>query len=135
MYKKIRINKGKTKDEHRLKVEERIGRTLSFNEVVHHRDENKTNNQDNNLTLMSRSKHTSMHMLGRKLSDATKEKLRLIGMQKRTKAKLTIEQVTEIKKLLKQNTKVSELCKKFNVCRSNIYQIKRGDIYDWVKAE
>lgn len=39
---------------------------------------------------------------------------------------LKIEDVLEIKKLLKENVKVAELCKKYNVSYMTIYQIKIG---------
>jgi hypothetical protein len=38
-----------------------LGRTLSTNEIVHHKDGNKLNNKLTNLELMSRADHTSHH--------------------------------------------------------------------------
>ena len=59
----IESTKGKTcgKSVHRLVMELSLGRTLSRNEVVHHIDRNKTNNSIENLQLMTRSAHTSLH--------------------------------------------------------------------------
>jgi len=51
----------KYRNEHRLIMEQRIGRKLSFNEVVHHRDGNKHNNNPDNLEVMSRAEHTRLH--------------------------------------------------------------------------
>ena len=42
---------------HRLVMEEALGRKLTPNELVHHRDENKTNNPIENLELRTRSNH------------------------------------------------------------------------------
>jgi hypothetical protein len=46
---------------HVVAMETRIGRRLRPDECVHHIDENKTNNADNNLALMTRSGHTRHH--------------------------------------------------------------------------
>src|SRR5699024_1406120 len=48
--------------EHRYVMSEHIGRHLREDEVVHHKDENRLNNEINNLEIMSRSEHTKLHM-------------------------------------------------------------------------
>ena len=73
-YKRIKIN-GKCKDEHRLVVERAIGRELLSSEIVHHIDGNKQNNDLSNLEVMSRSKHTTLHSLGKQMSETTRQKL------------------------------------------------------------
>jgi predicted DNA-binding protein YlxM (UPF0122 family) len=47
--------------EHRLVMEEQIGRHLESHEVVHHKDGNKLNNDASNLVIKSRAKHLSDH--------------------------------------------------------------------------
>lgn len=47
--------------EHRVIMERRLGRSLIKSEQVHHRDENKTNNDPDNIELTSQSKHMSLH--------------------------------------------------------------------------
>jgi len=47
---------------HRLIAEQLINRKLSFNEVVHHVDENVHNNELENLWIMSRHNHTKLHV-------------------------------------------------------------------------
>ena len=48
--------------EHTIVVEEKIGRNLQKGELVHHIDENKTNNNIENLMLFeSQSKHLKFH--------------------------------------------------------------------------
>jgi len=59
-YKIIDIN-GKQFLEHRLVMEKKIGRKLTYDENVHHKDGNKLNNSINNLEIMSRSDHTRHH--------------------------------------------------------------------------
>lgn len=47
--------------EHRLIMEKHLGRYLGSDELVHHRDENKDNNDILNLEVMSRSEHMRLH--------------------------------------------------------------------------
>lgn len=61
---------------HRLQVETAIGRKLSFNEVVHHKNGNKLDNRPENLEIMTRAEHSRLHSLGKKMSNAVREKLR-----------------------------------------------------------
>jgi hypothetical protein len=62
-YKKIRIGKGKTRDEHRIIMESFVKRKLDYNEIVHHKDGNKLNNNLENLEIISRSNHMKLHIL------------------------------------------------------------------------
>lgn len=48
---------------HVVKMEQRLGRHLRPDEVVHHIDGNRTNNEDDNLALMTRSGHNRHHRL------------------------------------------------------------------------
>ena len=46
---------------HRLVMEQIIGRLLTSNELVHHKDENKVNNNPGNLEIVTRSEHMKLH--------------------------------------------------------------------------
>jgi len=46
---------------HRSAAEKKIGRPLRKNEVVHHKDGNKSNFRRSNLRVMSRSYHSKLH--------------------------------------------------------------------------
>lgn len=47
--------------EHRVVMENHLGRLLTRREVVHHRDENKKNNDLSNLEVMTKGQHTRHH--------------------------------------------------------------------------
>ena len=49
--------------EHRVVAESIIGRPLKANEVVHHKDGNKGNNDPANLEVLTRSEHARLHFL------------------------------------------------------------------------
>lgn len=70
----IRRGTGKTggyiklggRHEHRVVMEEMIGRPLRSDEIVHHTDEVKFNNDPSNLVLTNRADHGRHHNTGRK---------------------------------------------------------------------
>lgn len=62
-YKKIRINKHETMDEHRYIMEQYLKRKLKRNEIVHHKNGDKRDNRIDNLELMNLSDHSRKEML------------------------------------------------------------------------
>lgn len=59
-YKIIVIN-GRRVREHRHLIQLQIGRKLKANEIVHHINGNRSDNRINNLSIMTRNQHTSIH--------------------------------------------------------------------------
>jgi hypothetical protein len=59
----VEITRGPEKGryEHVILKEKKLGRRLLSHEVVHHDDENKAHNSDENLKLMTRGNHSSLH--------------------------------------------------------------------------
>ena len=82
-YKTIQVNKKQVRL-HRHIIEEFLGRKLSSDEVVHHKDGNKLNNDIGNLEILTRSEHLKKHYkeIGgqryqfKKLYDLDKEKIK-----------------------------------------------------------
>lgn len=48
--------------EHQVVMEQVLGRPLEDGEIVHHRDEDKSNNAPTNLELTTQSKHIKIHL-------------------------------------------------------------------------
>lgn len=46
---------------HRQVMEQKIGRPLTAQDIVHHIDENKLNNDPENLELLTRAEHINLH--------------------------------------------------------------------------
>jgi hypothetical protein len=46
---------------HRVILENKLGRLLSYNEIAHHVDGDKTNDSPDNIELMLRGEHTTHH--------------------------------------------------------------------------
>lgn len=67
---------GKWCRQHRLVMEELLGRKLESDELVHHRNGITTDNRPENLQLMNPFDHMSLHTKGRKRSEETKAKIR-----------------------------------------------------------
>ncbi len=49
---------------HRLVMEQKIGRLLTSQEAVHHKDHNRKNNDISNLEIIDHAEHTRQHRLG-----------------------------------------------------------------------
>lgn len=61
--------------EHRLVAEQKLGRRLEKGELVHHKDENKANNNPNNLEVVSSTAHH------RRMHSKNPEQLRGVGAE------------------------------------------------------
>lgn len=132
-YKKVNIGKGKTRDEHRLLMEQKIGRKLEFNEVVHHKDGNKFNNDIDNLEIMLRSEHSRLHMQGqsRMQSDEEKERFRKVSQEHLTTSE-NIEIVKTIRKLLAEKVKQNDIAVITGWSKFSVSRIKHGKSFEWI---
>lgn len=113
-YKFTTLN-GKTYREHRLIVERVLGRKLKRCEAVHHIDGNGTNNDLSNLQVIDELKHNI-----------------LTGRQYRPSANLSLEDIKDIRKMLKDGIKHRLIALAFGVDRKSITGINTGDTWSWV---
>uniref|UniRef100_A0A6H1ZNE6 Putative homing endonuclease n=1 Tax=viral metagenome TaxID=1070528 RepID=A0A6H1ZNE6_9ZZZZ len=112
-YKFLSIN-GKTVKEHRLVMENAVGRKLSRWEIVHHKDDNGMNNNLNNLEIVPYGEHS-----------------RLEGRNKRPKAKLQPDDVGVIRKMIKDNIAYKLIAWIYQVNRRTISDISTGATWSW----
>lgn len=60
-YKTVWFSDGSGMKEHRYIMEQILGRKLDRDEIVHHKDGNRANNNIDNLVLMTRGEHSKLH--------------------------------------------------------------------------
>lgn len=60
-YIQVRISTGYYRREHRVLMEQYLGRKLGSEEMVHHINENKKDNRISNLQILTRSEHAKLH--------------------------------------------------------------------------
>ena len=125
-YKAVKVD-GVKHDEHRYIMEQYLGRGLTSDEVVHHINGNKRDNDISNLQVMSRAEHARMHQSGYKPSPETLKKLSIAKMGNRcSPRKLAPEQIRFIRENYTPNDPefgLRALAKKFNTTHSNIHKI------------
>ncbi len=127
MYKRIRVSKTKTKDEHRLVMEAHLGRELLSTEIVHHIDGKPQNNDIANLEIMSLSEHTRHHRLGQITSNTVRRKISdALKGRKAHNRKLTNEQIVAIRG---SNLTERQLASQYGVGKTTIHEIKKNNTY------
>lgn len=126
---------GKRKYIHHDVMENILERKLKENEIVHHKDENKRNNDPSNLKLTDKTKHAKHHY--NKKDQIWKDQFKLMGIKnsppppiykgsKHPNSKLTEDDVKNIKTRLFNGEKQIRIAKEFHVDRTTIRDIKNG---------
>ena len=119
-YKRIRLNKNITRDEHRIVMEKHLGRQLYSKEIIHHINGNPRDNRIENLEISTRSKHAKEHHLKGELHKASKQDgdkgrktyLKKLGLDKLTYTK-THSSCNKCKKL-KQHSEFHKNGRRWN---------------------
>ena len=121
---------GKERPVHILLMEEILGRPLKENEVVHHINGDKRDNRPENLQVLDRGKHTSLHKQGVAVSGASLEKMRAAQSGKQsTQRRLTSELVRDIAVRLSEGATLIELAREYGISRKSIAAIRDGKTY------
>lgn len=104
LYKRIRISKDKTRDRHRLIMEEILGRKLTYDEIVHHKNGNHGDDSPENLEVISRSKHSSLHRKKTGISEEHKNAFKNSweGKPRTYQAKLSPGDIANIRSLVEK---------------------------------
>jgi transcriptional regulator with PAS, ATPase and Fis domain len=110
--------------EHRYVMSEYLGRMLDKFEIVHHCDEDITNNDIDNLELMLKCEHSRLHQSKRKASEETKALYRKIrkGTNQKNKHPQWKQNVTinSIKKALLNNKTKKQAAKSLGICADTL---------------
>jgi len=119
---------------HRETMEIKLGRKLSSDEIVHQKDEIKSNNDPDNLELTNRSDHGKIHCDPKRMSEISLLAKRnpLLG-SKRPNSKLNEDKVRRIKELLNDGQSQSAIGRLYDVDRTIIREIKFNRSWKHVK--
>ena len=131
-YKRLKLKDGSTRDEHRLFVEANLGRRLSRNEVVHHKNENKRDNRLENLEVMTLSEHAKTHRCGVALSDVTKAKISAAHKGMPKNRHLSDEQVRRVRALHGSGMGPTAISLLVGIHKCTVIDINKGRRYAYV---
>lgn len=99
---------GRVKEE-RLIMESHIGRYLTNNEIVHHKNEIKSNNEIENLQIVNNLEHMRVHRYGKPRSNETKRKISMTLKGRKLSEEHKIKMSKSISKWWRKR-KCSEVC-------------------------
>lgn len=92
---------GEWRRQHILVMERSIGRRLTLDEVVHHRNEVKTDNRIENLQLMTNGEHTALHSTGKTFTTERKKNISE-AVRQSGRSKITTDSILWIRERAKE---------------------------------
>ena len=113
-YKFISIN-GKSVRQHRFIMEQYLKRKLRPQEAIHHKDGDGCNNNLDNLEVLPYNQHCKIE-----------------SRKNRPAAKLSAEDVHDIRKMLKNHIKQWLIALAFGVHKNTVSDIKTGQCWSWI---
>ena len=129
-YKRVRVSKTKTRDEHRIIMEQALGRSLNSDEVVHHKDGNRRNNDLNNLEVMTRAEHLQHHRPSYKKRTWTEfdraSYSRKFSRENHPQSKITESIAAEIKLCIASGDRNCDIARRFGLSNTIISHIRHG---------
>ena len=132
-YKAIKVD-GHKIDEHRYIMEQHIGRKLLRNEVVHHKNGNKSDNRLSNLIIMDLKDHGRMHLSGRAMSLAQRVKTQNSQRANCFNAHtmVTKEIITEVRKMI-GTTSQRAIAQTFGLSIWAVSRIATGKSFNYIQ--
>lgn len=131
-YKAVKVN-GVKHDYHRWLMERELGRKLDSNEIVHHKNEDKRDNDLSNLEILTRSEHARLHAKPPYFSEEARERARQASIGRPAPGrKLTEEDARFIKNHYVPRDRecgARALGRKYGVSHQVIMRIISGESY------
>lgn len=134
-YRRLKLEDGTTRDEHRVVMERHLGRRLGRFEVVHHKNGDQKDNRIENLEVMPLAEHSRLHFD----ADAVRERNLRLGIRpphtpgsKQKNAKITEAEAETVKRLIVAGLKTRAICESTGISKSTVCKIKRGEAWKHV---